>query len=79
MWQIQLTIQQPDHLQCHVLHRKSTYVSEEYISSISKVGDYAKHEIREKALLTTSFLAAFFLRLFFDPKDGDDVFLRNVS
>jgi hypothetical protein len=32
-----------------------------------------------QALLGTCFHAGFLLSLFFDPEDGGDVFLRNVS
>jgi hypothetical protein len=32
-----------------------------------------------KHLLATCFHAGFLLGLFFDPEDGDDIFLRNVG
>jgi hypothetical protein len=35
--------------------------------------------IASRALLSTCFHAGFFLRLFFDPEDGGDMFLRNVG
>jgi hypothetical protein len=35
--------------------------------------------MKKAALLATGFHAGFLLGLFFDPEDGGDMFLRNVS
>jgi hypothetical protein len=35
-------------------------------------------DITLRALITTCCHARFFLGLFFDPEDGDEMFLRNV-
>jgi hypothetical protein len=50
----------------------STDVSKEYVASIFRVEEQA-------ALLATCFQAGFFLGLFFDPKDGRNMFLQNVG
>jgi hypothetical protein len=46
-----------------------------YLSVVSNVLPFG---IQHLSLLTTGF-TTFFLALFFDPEDGGDIFLRNLS
>jgi hypothetical protein len=53
---------------------KLTHVSKEYIASIFTVEEQAKEETNVKA--SDKLLAC--LVLFFDPEDGEGMFLRNI-
>jgi hypothetical protein len=48
-------------------------------SSGSKNKPNKKLACKQVALLATCFIAGFLLDVFFDPEDGGDMFLRNVS
>jgi hypothetical protein len=52
---------------------KSTYVSEEHITSI-----FRDEEVKQESLIDVCFMS-YFLSLFFDPENVGEMFLRNDS
>jgi hypothetical protein len=52
---------------------------EEHIASIFRVEEIGSENQRASILLATCLLARFYSTFFFYPKDGIDMFIRNVG